>query len=116
MASTKQENGAYTLDEAYEAALRVQAVSTRLRIAREMVPRAGEPVRPRWGVRPAAAHAAIEVAPAQVAAAAPAVGGGSGACHNCGETGHYKNTCPYPRRNSSGVSQPGPARLGGRGQ
>lgn len=34
--------------------------------------------------------------------AAPVAPGGSGACHNCGEVGHYRDTCPHPRRNSSG--------------
>jgi hypothetical protein len=39
MAATKKPTGAYTREEAYEAALRVQAVNTRLRIARELAPR-----------------------------------------------------------------------------
>ncbi|GAQ87150.1 hypothetical protein KFL_003340140 [Klebsormidium nitens] len=122
MASTKQTGGAFTLEEAYEAALRMQAINTRLRIARELVPRTGDPSRARWGGRTgtahAAAHVAVEAAPAQLAAVGPAVvlTGGSGACHNCGEVGHYKNTCPFPRRNSSGRNQVQGPRDGGRGQ
>jgi hypothetical protein len=60
MSSTLQPGGAYTLDEAYEAALMVSAANSRLRIARELLPRAGvtDPARSRWGPRaPAGAHA-----------------------------------------------------------
>jgi hypothetical protein len=128
MAASKKPSGAYTLTEAYEAALRVQAVNVRLRIAREMAPRVGDVRKPRWGGKQAAAHMAspacshaahvpTDTGYPQLAAAGPAVAGGSGACHNCGETGHYKNGCPYPRRNSSGVNnQQGHARAEERGQ
>lgn len=112
MAATKEPGGAYTLDEAYEAALRVQSINSRLRIARELVPKVATPTPARWSPRPAAAHAATVAAPTQLGAAGPAVGGGSGACHNCGEMGHYRNGCPHPRRNSSGGRGQG---AGGRG-
>jgi hypothetical protein len=52
-------------------------------------------------------------APMAAAAAPPGGPGGIGACHNCGELSHYKNGCPYPRRNSSGRGQGGG---GGRGE
>jgi hypothetical protein len=143
MASTLQPGGAYSLDEAYEAALMVSAVNTRLRIARELLPRVGgaDPARSRWGPRaPVGAHAAVaEQAPMAAAAAHGGFGGagsyhgcvtamqspmaaaaappggpwGFGACHNCGEQGHYKNGCPYPRRNSSGRGQGGGGGHGG---
>jgi hypothetical protein len=126
MAVTEKPAAAYTLEEAYKAALQVQAVRARLRIARELAPRqmeAGrlrarvtEVRRPEGGRRSTAAQA---VSPASwhpghvvrladgswLAASSPVAGGGSGSCHNCGETGHYKNGCPYPRRNSSGVNR-----------
>jgi hypothetical protein len=117
VASTLQSGGAYTLDEAYEAALMVSSANSRLRIARELLPRAvgTDAARSRWGPRaPAGAHAAI-VEHAPMAAAAPPGGpGGSGACHNCGEQGHYRSSCPYPRRISSGGRGQGPSG-GGRG-
>jgi hypothetical protein len=122
MTATKESSRAYTLEEAYEAALRVQAVNTRLRIARDLTPRVGDVQKPRWGGKPVAAHVAspacphaahmaVEAEQLQLAAAGPAAPGGLGASHNCGETGHYKNDCPYPKRNSSG-----PPRAGERGQ
>jgi hypothetical protein len=128
LAATKKPSGAYTLTEAYEAALRAQTVNVRLRIAREMAPRVADVGKPRWGGKPAAAHmaspacshaahVATDAGYPKLAAAGPTAAGGSGACHNCRETGHYKNGCSYPRRNSSGVNhQQGPARAGGRGQ
>jgi hypothetical protein len=98
----------------------VSAVNTRLRIAREMLPKAGgtDPVRARWGPRaPAGAHMAVaEQAPMAAAAAPLGAPGGSGACHNCGEVGHYKNGCPYPRRNSSGGNHGGRGQGGGGGR
>ncbi|GAQ82455.1 hypothetical protein KFL_001110320 [Klebsormidium nitens] len=114
MAATKEPGGAYTLDEAYEAALRVQSINSRLRIARELAPKAVEATRAQWGRKPAvAAHAAVVPAAPQLGAAAPAAEGGSGACHNCGEVGHYRNGCPHPRRNSSGRGQAAGGRGGG---
>jgi hypothetical protein len=92
----------------------VSAANSRLRIARELLPRAGgaDLARTRWSPRaPVGAHAAVmERAPMAAAAATPGGPGGSRACHNCGELGHCKNGCPHPRRNSSGGGQ------GGRGQ
>lgn len=61
MAGTAQAGGAYTLEEAYEAALRVSAMNARLKIAREQVPRFFEPSRARGGSRHMAAHAAPAV-------------------------------------------------------
>ncbi|GAQ84327.1 hypothetical protein KFL_001850020 [Klebsormidium nitens] len=61
MAGTAQAGGAYTLDEAYEAALRVTAMNARLKIAREQVPRISEASRARGGGRPVAALAAPAV-------------------------------------------------------
>jgi hypothetical protein len=101
MASTVETGGAYSLEEAYDAALMVSAGNARLKIARELAPRTAEVSKPRWGSRPAGAHAAILPEAAQMVAAAPVAPGGSGACHNCREVGHYRNTCPQPRRNSS---------------
>jgi hypothetical protein len=114
MASTVERGEAYSLEEAYDAALMVSAGNARLKIARELAPRAAESSRPRWGTKPAGAHAAIlqEVAP--MVAVAQVTTGGSGACHNCGEVGHYRNTCTYPRRNSSG-GRGTAAGAGGRG-
>jgi hypothetical protein len=87
MASTLQPEGAYTLDEAYEAALMVSAANSRLRIARELLPRAGgtDPARARWGPRaPAGAHVAVAGrAPMAAAAALSGWQGGQGACHSC---------------------------------
>jgi hypothetical protein len=57
-AGTAQAEGAYTLKEAYEAALRVTAMNARLKIAREQVPRVSEASRARGGGRPMAAYAA----------------------------------------------------------
>ncbi|GAQ91508.1 hypothetical protein KFL_007970030 [Klebsormidium nitens] len=115
LAATKEAGGAYTLDEAYEAALRVSAINARLKIARELAPRVADASRLRWSNKPAAAHAATVPAPVQLVAAAPAApSGGSGACHNCGELGHYRGSCPHPRRNSSGGRGAG-AGGGGRG-
>jgi hypothetical protein len=56
-----------------------------------------------WHGEPGACHSCAEGTQAPVvAAAAPSEGpGGSRACHNCGEIGHYKNGCPHLRRNSS---------------
>jgi hypothetical protein len=119
MTSTIQPGGAYSLDEAYEAALMVSAANSCLRIAKELLPRAGmaDLARAVWGTRaPAGAHIAVAEPAPMVAVAAP-VGnaGGSGACNNCGEVGHYKNGCPYPWRNSSGRGQgEGGGRGGGR--
>jgi hypothetical protein len=95
----------------------VSAANSHLRIARELLPRAGtaDPARARWGTRaPAGAHMAVAEPTPMVAVAAP-VGnaGGSGACHNCGEVGHYKNGCPYLRRNSSVRGQGGGGGRGG---
>jgi hypothetical protein len=59
MAGMAHAGGAYTLEEAYEAALRVTAMNARLRIARVQVPRASEASRARGGGRPMAAHAAL---------------------------------------------------------
>jgi hypothetical protein len=42
LAATERPAGAYTLEEVYRAALQVQAVSTRPRIARELNPRSTE--------------------------------------------------------------------------
>jgi hypothetical protein len=42
MAATREPQEAYTLEEAYETTLRVQAVKTRLRIARNLAPKVGE--------------------------------------------------------------------------
>jgi hypothetical protein len=50
MAATEKPAGAYTPEEAYKAALQVQAVRARLRIARELGPREMEAGRPRVGV------------------------------------------------------------------
>jgi hypothetical protein len=128
LSATLKSSSAFTLTEAYEAALRVETVNVRLRIAREMAPRVAEVGKPRWGEKRAAAHMAcpacshashvvMKAGYPQLAAAGPAVGGGSGACHNCGEIGHYKNVCHYPRRNNSGVNnQQGSARAEGRGK
>jgi hypothetical protein len=125
MAATEKPAGAYILEKAYEAGLQVQAVCTRLRIARELAPRETEAWRPRAGVmeegrprreerptvmqavRSASRHSGHTVGGAErprLAAAGPVAGGGLGPCHNCGETGHYKSGCPYLRRNSSGVN------------
>jgi hypothetical protein len=98
-AAIKKPSGAYTLTEAYEAILRVQTVNVHLRIAREMAPRVAEVGKPSWGKKPAAAymaspacshaaHVVMEAGYSQLAAAGPAVAGGSRACHNCGEMGH----------------------------
>jgi hypothetical protein len=117
MASTIETEGAYSLEEAYDAALMVSAGNARLKIARELAPRAAEASRSRWGSKPAGAHAAIVPEAAQMVAAAPVAPGGSGACHNCGEVGHYRNTCPQPCRNSSGGRNGGAGgRGGGRGR
>jgi hypothetical protein len=114
IASTLQSGGAYTLDEAYEAALMVSAANSRLRIARELLPRAGgtDPARPRWGPRaPAGAHAAMVERAPMAAAAAPLGGeGGSGACHNCGGQGHYRSSCPYPSQKQLRREGPGAQR------
>jgi hypothetical protein len=88
MSSTLQAGGAYTLDEAYEAALKVSAANSRLRIARELLPRVvgTEQARSRWGPRaPGATHAAVAGRAPMAAAAAPSgwQGGGPGACHSC---------------------------------
>eukprot|EP00243_Klebsormidium_subtile_P005409 TRINITY_DN215_c0_g2_i2.p1 TRINITY_DN215_c0_g2~~TRINITY_DN215_c0_g2_i2.p1 ORF type:complete len:364 (+),score=89.29 TRINITY_DN215_c0_g2_i2:170-1261(+) len=61
MAGTAQAGGAYTLEEAYDAALRVTAMNARLKIAREQVPRVSEASRARGGGRPVAALAAPAV-------------------------------------------------------
>jgi hypothetical protein len=117
MASTVETGGAYSLEEAYDAALMVSAGNAWLKIARELAPRAAEVSRPRWGGKPAVAHAAVVPEVAQMVAAAPAATGGSGACHNCGEVGHYRSGCPYSRRNSSGGRNAGAGgRGGGRGR
>jgi GNAT superfamily N-acetyltransferase len=87
MASTLQSGGAYTLDEAYEASLMASASNSRLRIARELLPRAVgvDPARSRWSRRaPAGAHAAVAEQTLMAAAAAPHGGpGGAGSCHSC---------------------------------
>jgi hypothetical protein len=118
MASIVETGGAYSLEEAYDAALMVSAGNVKLKIARELAPRAAEAARPRWGDRPSGAHAAQQFAeplhPAAVAA--PAVQGGSGVCHNCGETGHYVRTCPQPPQNSAGRGAGRAGRGGGRGR
>jgi hypothetical protein len=121
MASTVKTGGAYSLEEAYDVALMVSAGNARLKIARELVPRAAEAVRPRWGGRangPSGAHAALQMMeplyPAAVAA--PVAQGGSGACHNCGETEHYVRTCPQPPQNSAGRGARRTGRGGGRGR
>jgi hypothetical protein len=114
MASTVETGGAYSLEEAYDAALMVSAGNARLKIARELAPRTAEASKPRRGSKPVGAHTAIVPEAAQMVAAAPVAPGGSGACHNCGEVGHYRNTCPQPRRNTSGGRGPG-AGAGGRG-
>jgi hypothetical protein len=49
MIATKKPAGAYTLTEAYQAAVRAQTVNTRMKIARELIPRAAEASRPIWG-------------------------------------------------------------------
>jgi hypothetical protein len=79
----------------------------------------------RWGGRPAAAQAASSVDSRAeyvvgrvegpwMAAAGLVVQGDPGACHNCGETGHYKNGCPHPLRNGPGArGQQGLGRTGG---
>jgi hypothetical protein len=90
MASTLQSGGAYTLDEAYDAAIMVSAANSRLRISRELLPRAGgvDPGRARWGPRaPAGAHVAVAGRTSMAAAAAALAGwhGGPGACHSCAE-------------------------------
>jgi hypothetical protein len=116
MAATLQSGGAYTLDEAYEAALMVSATNSRLRIAKELLPRAvgADAARSRWGPRaPAVAHVAILEHAPMAAAAPPGGPGASGACHNCGEQGHYRGSCPHPKRNSSG-GRGGGGRGGGR--
>jgi hypothetical protein len=66
MAGTAQAGGAYTLEEAYEAALRVTAMNARLKIAREQVPRVAEVSRTRGGGRPMAALAGPVVAESKV--------------------------------------------------
>lgn len=116
MAHTRKPGGPYTLEEAYNASLRVQAASAKMRIARDLQPKpaAAEVSRARWVGRVAPAHAALEEMPPQVAAAGPeAEPGGSGGCHNCGEQGHYRTNCPHARRNSSSQGPqrggPGPA-------
>jgi hypothetical protein len=65
LAATKKPSGAYTLilTAAYEAAVRVQTVNVRLRIAREMALRVEEVGKPRWGGKPAAAHMASPAGP-----------------------------------------------------
>jgi hypothetical protein len=115
MASTVETGGAYSLEEAYDAALMVSAGNARLKIARELAPRTAEVSRPRWGSKPAAAHAATMPEAVQMVAA-PVAMGGSGACHNCGEVGHYRNGCPHPKRNSSGRNTGAGGRGGGRGR
>jgi hypothetical protein len=102
MAATTQVGGAYTLDEAYEAALRVTSINARLRIARELVQKPVDAGRARWTGRQPVARVTTVVVPTHLAAAAPEAPGGSGACHNCGELGHYINRCHHPRRNNSG--------------
>jgi hypothetical protein len=57
MASTVETGGAYSLEKVYDAALMVSAGNARLKIARELVPRVAESSRPRWGTKPAGAHA-----------------------------------------------------------
>ncbi|GAQ93047.1 hypothetical protein KFL_012680020 [Klebsormidium nitens] len=85
LAATKQAGGAYTLEEVYEAALRVSAINARLKIARELAPKPADAGRLRWSSKPAGAHAATVPEPVHLVAAAPvAPPGGSGACHNCG--------------------------------
>jgi hypothetical protein len=87
MSSTLQAGGAYTLDEAYEAALMVSAANSRLRIARELLPRAvgTEQARSRWGPRALeGTHAAVAGRTLMAAAAAPSGWQGvPGSCHNC---------------------------------
>jgi hypothetical protein len=91
LSSTLRPEGAYTLDEAYEAALIVSAANSRLRSARELLPRAqaANLARSRWGPRaPADTHAASAGrAPMAAAAAPPAWHGGPGACHSCARGG-----------------------------
>ncbi|GAQ92585.1 hypothetical protein KFL_010620020 [Klebsormidium nitens] len=106
LAAASSGDGGYTLDNAYDAAVRVSEMASRLRIAREMTPRPAE-VRPRWGGRAPVAHAAVpEVQPAAAAIVMTAGSAGSGACHTCGEMGHYRNTCPQ-RGGGSGRGGPG---------
>ncbi|GAQ91734.1 hypothetical protein KFL_008410050 [Klebsormidium nitens] len=105
MSSTVETGGAYTLDEAYEAALMVAAGNACMKIARELVPRSSEVPRACWGGRASGAHSALQLEePVYAAAVAAPVAqqGGSGACHNRGETGHYRNACPHPPQNSAG--------------
>jgi hypothetical protein len=96
MVATKKPFWAYALKEAYEAALRVEAVNTRLRLARELAPKVGDMRKPRWGgnsvavhmVSPVCSHATHLVTDAghpQLTAAGPAAAGSSEACHNCGD-------------------------------
>jgi hypothetical protein len=116
MASTVETGGAYSLEEAYDAALMVFAGNARLKNAWELAPKTAEVSKPRWGGKPVGAHAAIVLEAVQMVAAAPVAPGGSGACHNCGEIGHYRNTCQQPHRNSSGGRSGGAGgRGGGRG-
>jgi hypothetical protein len=137
MAATERQAGPYTLEEAYDAAIQVQAMSTRLRIARELAPRPAEAKGPKAGAAEAertkwregaaathgasstgrhAGHWATRMERPWVAAAGPVAGGGPGVCHNCGEAGHYKNGCPYPRHDSLGAGrQRGPKGVGVRG-
>ncbi|GAQ83945.1 hypothetical protein KFL_001690230, partial [Klebsormidium nitens] len=113
LAAVTSGDGGYTLDNAYDAAVRVSEMASRLRIAREMTPRLAEVVRPRWGGRAPAAHAAVpEAYPAAAATAVAAGSAGSGACHTCGEVGHYRNTCP--QRNGGASGRGGPGRGAGR--
>jgi hypothetical protein len=91
MASTIQARGAYSLDEAYEAALMVSAANSRLRIARELLPRAvgADQGRFMWGSRGSAMTHAVVAGRAPMAAAAAPSGwqGGTEACHSCAGAG-----------------------------
>jgi hypothetical protein len=78
MAATKKALGVYTLEEAYEAALHVRAMNTRMRIARELAPKTGDAGRPRWGGKPAAAHVATLAGGAELPAAGPVAPGAWG--------------------------------------
>jgi hypothetical protein len=61
LVGTSQAGGAYTLEEAYEAALRVTAMNARLKIAREQMPKGFEAGRARGGGRHVAALAVLVV-------------------------------------------------------
>jgi hypothetical protein len=113
MASTFETRGAYSLEEAYDAALVVSAGNAGLKIARELVPRAAKAARPRWGGRPSGAHAALQLTkPLYTAAlAAPGVQGGPARATIAVRQGTTFARTPSPHGTAQAVVLGGPGEV-----